>query len=182
MKYLRLLFVSALIVLVWVLSCNKEKPAVEERRRETRAYLDAAIYGNVEAQYEIGRRFWTGHGAELNDEKAVKWFKMAAAQGHADAQYCLGEAYSRGYGVEENNEKAREWFLKAADQYRKAAEGGDMNAQFKLGEMYSRGLVGDKNGDEEEAIKWYKKAAEQGHEYAQDAVEWYKKQQNKDKR
>lgn len=47
----------------------------------------------------------------------------------------------------------------------KIAQGGDPNAQYYLGEMYEQGLGTEVNL--EEAFKWYTKAAQQGHPYAQ---------------
>lgn len=67
------------------------------------------------------------------------------------------------------------------------AEHGDMNAQFSLGEAYRKGI--GISYDEAESIKWYRKAAEQGHKEAlywvgfmystrcddAEAVRWYRK-------
>ncbi|MEO5354833.1 MAG: SEL1-like repeat protein [Magnetococcus sp. XQGC-1] len=43
---------------------------------------------------------------------------------------------------------------------RNLAEQGDADAQFKLGFMYASGLAIPK--DEQEAIRWFSKSAEQG--------------------
>ena len=45
----------------------------------------------------------------------------------------------------------------------KAAERGDANAQYRLGNCYAEGM--EKN--DAEAVKWYRKAAEQGNDDAQ---------------
>ena len=60
------------------------------------------------------------------------------------------------------------------------AESGDVNAQFQLGRVYEGGGLGfngytiDKNGNRvsnlSEALKWYRKAAEQGHKGAKEAL------------
>ena len=42
------------------------------------------------------------------------------------------------------------------------AQNGDAEAQYRLGGFYQYGLGGFEN-NEEEAVKWYMKAAEQGH-------------------
>ena len=49
-----------------------------------------------------------------------------------------------------------------------AAKRGDMKAQYELGEKYNKFLASD--ADKENARKWYKKAAEQGHAEAQYAL------------
>jgi TPR repeat protein len=51
------------------------------------------------------------------------------------------------------------------DQTKISAEKGDADAQFNLGVAYSSGKGVPK--DETEAIKWYRKAAEQNHTRAQ---------------
>ena len=54
------------------------------------------------------------------------------------------------------------------DKLTEWAERGDAKAQYNLGVMYANG-----NGvteDDEEAVKWYRKAAEQGVEEAQRAL------------
>ena len=56
---------------------------------------------------------------------------------------------------------------------RKAAEQGDADAQYRLGECYAA-------KDETEALKWYHKAAEQGHEGAKGRlVGWYKLEEDR---
>lgn len=50
---------------------------------------------------------------------------------------------------------------KAFQQYKAAAERGDANAQFNLGLCYDKGKGVAKNSAE--AVKWYSKAAAQGH-------------------
>lgn len=51
------------------------------------------------------------------------------------------------------------------------AESGDAEAQYKLGHLYSVGGDGFPE-NEEEAFKWYLKAAEQGHANAQHQIGW----------
>ena len=78
-------------------------------------------------------------------------------------------------GVSEVAEKAREEAERAAEEARsfkktlKAAEQGNAGAQANLGIMYARGEGVPKN--DTEAAKWYRKAAEQGHESAKSWLE-----------
>ena len=51
----------------------------------------------------------------------------------------------------------------------KKAEAGDAKAQYDLGECYDWGK--GVTYDEQEAVKWYTKAAEQGDEKAKKALE-----------
>ena len=50
----------------------------------------------------------------------------------------------------------------------KAEYQGDAEAQFQLGECYETGDTVDK--DLQQAAKWYRMAAEQGHEPAKEAL------------
>ena len=49
--------------------------------------------------------------------------------------------------------------------YGKAAAQNDEMAQYNLGTMYQQGF-GMKQPDQEQAVKWFRKAAAQGHEKA----------------
>ena len=51
-------------------------------------------------------------------------------------------------------------FANSAADYRKAAEEGVANTQFLLGACYAKGIGVTK--DLAEAVKWYRKAAQQG--------------------
>ena len=52
-------------------------------------------------------------------------------------------------------------YATALKHFRPLAEKGDARAQTKLGWMYYRGMVVTK--DYKKAVKWYRKAAKQGH-------------------
>ncbi|MEN8220548.1 MAG: tetratricopeptide repeat protein [Pseudomonadota bacterium] len=85
---------------------------------------------------------------------AFKWFRNAAEQGHAAAQYNLGNMYHSGKGVPQNDPET--------------AEQGDAQAQYNLGLIYAKGVGVYPNL--QEAIKWARKAAEQGHANAQNLL------------
>jgi TPR repeat protein len=117
-----------------------------------------------------------GRDVPKDSAEALKWFGRAAAQGHeagkvalaaemgdAAAQYKLSEMFNAGLGGPPDTDKSFTWFWRAAESYRTAAEAGDAAAQFKLGEMTS----GD---DLAEALKWFGKAAAQGHEVGKVAL------------
>ena len=131
-------------------------------------YNEAANKNDAAAQYELGKRYYTGrtgagrYGGHKQDyNKAFKWWLLAAKQGNADAQYGLGECYYFGNGIYKDLSEAVKWWLLAAEQ-------GDAYAQNFLGLCYENGRGVDK--DLNEAIKWYRKAAEQGHENAKNRL------------
>ncbi len=54
--------------------------------RELPKYESAADCGNASAQFELGLRYSTGHGAPLDYIVAHKWFNLAAMQGVNEAR------------------------------------------------------------------------------------------------
>ena len=115
---------------------------------------ELADQGDVEAQYQLGLRYFRSNGGKGDAKKARHWFWMAALQGHPKGMWRIG-------GMLSDSEQAFIWNLKAA-------EAGCSNAQWRAGCLYLRG-----DGvvqDSEQAIFWYKKAAEQGDAYALDSL------------
>lgn len=163
---------------------NKSKNAFEK-------LLWLAEKGNKRAQYRVGRCYLEGCGIGERKETAFNWFLKAAKQGEADAQYFLANCYETGYGTHRD-------YIKAIIWYAKAAEKSNVHAEFKLGEMFSRGdsiaidfyLHAALNGvamakyklgyflefgkgtevDLNEALKWYKEAAEDNVSAAPEAI------------
>ena len=85
-------------------------------------------------------------------KEAIKWYKKAYTLGEPKAAYKIGMLYKEGdKTLKQNYSKAFEWFYKSAVQ-------NYMPAQIQIGDMYFNSL-GVKQ-DQEEAIKWYKKASE----------------------
>jgi TPR repeat protein len=77
-------------------------------------YLEKAIKGSADAQYQLGSLYLTGKGTLQDFEEAAKWFTSAAEQNHALAQYELGLLYHNGLGVNPDNEKSYVWLNLAA--------------------------------------------------------------------
>lgn len=170
----------------------------EERQAESaKWYRKAAILGLAEAEYQLGMYYEFRREPDAR-EKAEKWFRKAAEQGHRDAQYRLGwmlemrrgtlenaEAavwyrkaakkghlksmcalaglYEVGHGVRKSYKIALKWYLKAAMDY------DYCDAQYHLGLMCQFG-DGVKQSDVE-AVKWFRAAAESGHEPAMKELE-----------
>ncbi len=147
----------------------------------------AAEQGDDYAQY-----FLAGYYDDKDKSQMVYWYKKAAEQGNPFAQNNLAFCYASGEGVPQDYSKMEYWFIKAEEngseeafwslgakysnipQYynkavyylRKAAEQGHCDAQNILGDMYRDGKGVKK--DLTEARKWYKIAAENGSELAQE--------------
>ena len=143
-------------------------------------YRKAADQGNADAQSNLGSIFSEGYRGVAKDlVESVKWYRKAADQGHAHGQFSLGSCYAKGEGVAQDMPQAVEWTRKSADQ-------GFVLAQFALGEYY-HGVKNEYglylNGppfggsspsgvstDGVQAVKWYRKAADQGYAVAQVAL------------
>ena len=134
--------------------------------------------------------------AEGNVEKAVLYYTKAAEKGDARAQFVLSLCYNEGYGVSPDAERSMHWlslsvkqeyalaqnflgvvytyhkenadYKKALDYYKKAALQGYSEAQYNVGWCYFNGYGVE--ADQEEAMRWIRKAAEQEYALALDAM------------
>ena len=88
-------------------------------------------------------------------EPDIAELQRLALQGDISAQYRLGNAYRDGKGVAQDKEKAAEW-------YRKAAEGGSAEADVALGDFYCSGFTAAKPVHWDKAAAVWKEQAEKG--------------------
>ena len=116
------------------------------------ALQHSAERGHADAEYCLGRCYYTGKGVPTDHAKAIQWFRKAAKQGHADAQHWLGLLYYRGHGGPKDFTQASQWFRKAAEQ-------GLPYAQECMALMSFRGEGLPK--DYEQTALWLRKANEQ---------------------
>ena len=154
-------------------------------------YLNAALKGNIDAQFYLGYMYengehvtkdllsakkWYRRAAEMEhvnamirlaslldeDPEATYWFRAAAEKGDAGAQAMIAFRYESGTGTQIDLEEAVIWYKKAADQ-------NQIVSQVNLGRLYQLGIGVEKNLDQ--AIFWYEKAAKQGNEAAQNNLQ-----------
>jgi uncharacterized protein len=118
------------------------------------ALFSEAESGNAEAQYWIARVYDTGRLLEQDKVKASLWYQKSADQGYAPAKYavCLTHANQNPF----ESERCM-W---------RAAENGVPEAQFWLGVAFDQHLWFGIT-DKQEALKWFKEAAERGNPDAQ---------------
>ena len=100
---------------------------------------------------------------EEDDVEAASWLEKAAEKGSTSADFILGDMYAKGQGVPQDYDKAIEL-------YKQSADGGDSLSMQRLGEIYENGSYGQKI-NLEETLKWYKLAAENDYDGAQESVE-----------
>ncbi|MEI6313276.1 MAG: tetratricopeptide repeat protein [Syntrophus sp. (in: bacteria)] len=112
--------------------------------------------------------------ANSSKESSVKSAQVqeiiaAAEQGNTDAQSRLGEMYAKGLGVGKDLQEASKWYINAAEQ--------DPNCQYNIGMFHEHGGFEYRSGEpkyvpnKQEALKWYRLAAAQGHDSARFRVE-----------
>ena len=169
--------------------CYEHGQGVTKNRSEAmKWYRKAAEQGHAYAQSRLGFCYKYGRGVTQNYTEAVKWWRKAAEQGNSGAQCGLGICYEEGQGVPQDYTEAVKW-------YRKAAEQGNTYAQEKMNDyktkqsntstaarqstnnnttttVNARSLVetGMRHYNAKnyaEAVKWFRKAAEQGNADAQ---------------
>ena len=115
---------------------------------------DAAISGDLNAQFELGLRLIEGRGVAKDPHAAGQWFEQAAARDLPIAQYRLGALYEKGVGVTRDPQLAMSW-------YTKAATAGNARAMHNLAVMNAEAATGGKP-DYAEAAEWFRKAGQLG--------------------
>ena len=100
---------------------------------------------------------------EEDDAEAASWLEKAVEKGITWADFILGDMYAKGQGVPQDYDKA-------VELYKQSADGGDSLSMQRLGEIYENGSYGQKI-NLEETLKWYKLAAENDYDGAQESVE-----------
>ena len=131
--------------------------ARDSKYRELRWLAYEARGGDVDAQYELGRRYCKGEKAPRYFDKGQDWLYKAHESGSDQAGRLLGDMQAR------------------VSRYIERASRGDTSAKFELGVMY---LAGDGvPWDLERAEKWFREAAEDGYLAAADSLEFFKRQE-----
>jgi hypothetical protein len=126
-------------------------------------FREAADEGIANASYNLGVLYHQGLGVERNIDHALYWYRESAKLGHPEAQYNLGIAYIEGIGTDYNAEIAAAFFESSANQ-------GVVEAAYNLGLIHENALIG-KNSKQEDALLWYKIAADGGSTDAKSALQ-----------
>ncbi len=154
---------------------HSERHVNNAEERPASAWRKAAEAGDPRAQYELGYCYEKAVGVGCDENEAFKWYRRSAEGGYAPAQFTLGYSHQGRGRLDYDHDEVLKWYGKASDQ-------GYAKAQFNLGCYYDHGqgesgklvpggpTVWTKFGvprNPAEALKWYRKAAENGHAQAQ---------------
>jgi TPR repeat protein len=143
MKYFAFLMLAALSGCVSI-------PAIDDEKAARIVVLAEA--GHAEAQYHVGMFYNNGAGGMSRDpRRAFEWFRKAAAGGDPLGAYKVGCYYAGQFpgAVEADDDKALAMKLVAA-------EAGYSLAQSDVGNIYYN------RRNFTEAVRWWKRATEQG--------------------
>jgi TPR repeat protein len=157
-------------------------------------WLCSAGLGHLHAINGLAERYSTGDGVEHDASTAFEYWLRAAEQGHAQALYQAALALHVGCGVESSITESSKLFRAAADRgfipawsalatqsleageeheavacWRKAAELGVASAQHNMALAIEQEM-GPLKRDNAAAVQWWRKAAAQGFQPAQDAL------------
>ena len=122
-------------------------------------YTKAAESGDELAMYNLAGCYLRGYGTEASQQNAFFWMEKLAESGNTLGMYNLGMMYQYGFGTEEDARKAYLW-------YRKAADAGDADAMYSLA-----WCIENRYGTDDQALEWYRLAAEKGHAEAAAAAQ-----------
>jgi len=137
------------------------------------AYSDALI--------SLGWLYDIGAGVPLDREKARAFYQAAAGQNDGFGLFNLAELYHFGDVVVEDDAKSAELYKEASaqgidlneirkrsvEEIRACAEQGQPGCQYWQGLFNYDGYFGLLKADKTEAARWFRRAADQGHPYAQ---------------
>ena len=144
----------------WIMSHN------ETTKDDTEAagwYEKAVKEGYTYAMNNLANMYIDGQGVSQDYEKAVELYNEAIEKSDATAMNNLANMYIDGQGVSQDYEKAMQL-------YKQAADGGNRYAMKNIGYNYEVGECGLEI-DLKKALKWYKKAQENGHDNIEEDIQ-----------
>lgn len=176
---------------VFLKPCNQPKESENTTCKVLKLDIiqQLAELGEAQAQYLLGEMYSNGNRVKKDDKLAVQWLRRSANQGFEAAQLMLGYMCAMGMGTKYNPQEALKWYHKAGEQ-------GVSNAFLNIGTMYDAGegvpqstknaikyylkaasldnhkamnvlgICYRKIGDDIEAVKWDRRAAEGGQPHA----------------
>ncbi|MGV3531475.1 MAG: protein kinase domain-containing protein [Chthoniobacteraceae bacterium] len=175
------------------LMLSNGKGTAPDLQKALACFQEAADMGDAAGQLSLGECYLYGKGVEKDGEKAIELL-TEAAKSNLQAMNLLGMCYHRGMGTGKNFTEAHSLFMRAADEnfgpaianlgvlynngdgverdpvraveyFQRGAQLNDPASMYFLGLCYESGN-GMPRPNVLEAQKYFKKAAEAGHEEA----------------
>jgi TPR repeat protein len=94
---------------------------------------ESAAAGDAQAQFTLGKYYFSGVGVPQDYGQALLWFTKSANQDFAPAQNQLGYMYQHKFGVPRD-------YKRAVAYYRSAAKHDYALAQYNMGGMFEDGV------------------------------------------
>jgi len=124
---------SALGVLLDIPHSKKFKEQPEEAAKWRRM---AAVQGDPDAQYSLGKMYRDGNGVPQSYQEALKWFRLSAESNDDSGQWGLAEMYRDGLGVPQDYIQAYMWFNLGAshglEEFNSVAGGAESAEEIRL--------------------------------------------------
>ncbi len=131
-----------------------------------RYLLKAAEQEDKNAYYMVGSMYLDGKGVQQDYLQAAKWLEKSSDENLPYADYKLAGMYFEGKGVTRDETKAFDLYQKALSEYLQQEEQQpDSAVEYRIAQMYENGQGCKANVTG--AAKWFTKAAEGSHSYAQ---------------
>lgn len=153
-----------------VLQCKDDKGLIplfltDHTKKAYEQIREAADEGNAIALYMMAEYFWEGYGVQhINNQKAIAYFKKSYEAGYAVAGYDVAASLPDGSPEQDEiRNHAKDNILELANEEDVFAQ---TNAAWGYREGYGTAV------DHVEAVKWVRKAAEQGFARAQYDLGW----------
>ena len=153
-----------------VLQCKDDKGLMhlfltDHTKKAYEQIREAADEGNAIALYMMAEYFWKGYGVQhINNQKAIAYFKKSYEAGYAVAGYDVAASLPDGSPEQDEiRNHAKDNILELANEEDVFAQ---TNAAWGYREGYGTAV------DHVEAVKWVRKAAEQGFARAQYDLGW----------
>lgn len=127
-------------------------------------YQKAAEHGNARAMAELGAQYDQGLGVPVDHNHALNLYTKSARLGNKQGEYRLGKKILSGNGVNGTYAQAMAWLNASAQQNFDPAE-------RTLGDLYLMPPDGSLP-NEDLALTWYSKAADQDNTFAQQQLGW----------
>src|SRR5439155_1020888 len=146
---------------------DKGEGVAKDQAEAVKWYRKAAEQNYATAQENLGVCYVSGEGVAENLVEAYKWLLLAVRQGneHAKEGVTLLEHALRPEQIAQGQKRAHEFKQKPLEEVKAKAEAGDAESEVELALRYDKGEGVAK--DQVEAVKWYRKAAEQNYAKAQ---------------